>query len=36
MLHWKDEAAFFHVTQKFQEYYFGGVMDMRMVATYLG
>jgi hypothetical protein len=23
------------VTQKFQEYYFGGVTDMRMVATYL-
>jgi lipopolysaccharide transport system ATP-binding protein len=34
MLHWKDEAAFFHVTQRFQEYYFGGVTDMRMVATY--
>lgn len=36
ILHWKDEAAFFHVTQKFQEYYFGGVTDMRMVATYHG
>jgi lipopolysaccharide transport system ATP-binding protein len=36
ILHWRDEAAFFHVPQKFQEYYFGGVMDMRMVATYLG
>jgi lipopolysaccharide transport system ATP-binding protein len=35
ILHWRDEAAFFHVTQKFQEYYFGGVTDMRMVATYL-
>jgi lipopolysaccharide transport system ATP-binding protein len=36
ILHWKDEAAFFHVTQRFQEYYFGGVTDMRMVATYRG
>jgi lipopolysaccharide transport system ATP-binding protein len=34
ILHWKDEAAFFHVTQRFQEYYFGGVTDMRMVASY--
>lgn len=36
ILHWKDEAAFFHVTQKYQEYYFGGVADLRMVANYLG
>jgi len=36
ILHWKDEAALFHVTQRFQEYYFGGVTDMRMVATYHG
>ena len=36
ILHWRDEAALFHVTQRFQEYYFGGVTDMRMVATYHG
>ena len=34
ILHWKDEAAFFHVTQRFEEYYFGGVTDMRMEAVY--
>src|SRR5262249_52943510 len=36
ILHWKDEAAFFHVTQRFEEYYFGGATDMRMVASYHG
>lgn len=32
MLHWIDEAAFFHVTQRVREYFFGGVADLRMTA----
>ena len=36
ILHWRDEAAFFHVTQRYAEYYFGGVADMRMVAGFDG
>jgi len=30
MLHWVDEAAFFTVQAKQREYFFGGVMDLRM------
>ncbi len=32
MLHWRDEAAFFQVYMKHQEYFFGGVCDLRMSA----
>ena len=32
MLHWQDEAAFFRVSMKYQEYFFGGGFDMRMTA----
>jgi lipopolysaccharide transport system ATP-binding protein len=31
-LHWRDEAAFFQVLVRHQEYFFGGVCDMRMRA----
>lgn len=31
-LHWRDEAAFFRVVQHRQEYFFGGVADLRMTA----
>lgn len=34
MLHWVDEAAFFQVLMKKDEYFFGGVLDMRMAATW--
>jgi lipopolysaccharide transport system ATP-binding protein len=34
MLHWRDEAAFFHVMVKDREYFFGGAFDMRMVAKF--
>ncbi len=34
MLHWVDEAAFFQVSIKRDEYFFGGVMDLRMSATW--
>lgn len=30
MLHWVDEAAFFQVSMKRDEYFFGGVADLRM------
>ncbi|ULL19036.1 ABC transporter ATP-binding protein [Paenibacillus sp. H1-7] len=30
MLHWVDEAAFFQVNMKRQEYFFGGVSDLQM------
>lgn len=33
ILSWKDEANFFSVTMPVREYFFGGVCDMRMVAT---
>jgi lipopolysaccharide transport system ATP-binding protein len=33
MLHWLDEAAFFHVVVHQDEYFFGGVCDLRMTAT---
>lgn len=32
MLHWRDEAAFFHVSLLLREYHFGGVVDLRMRA----
>ena len=32
MLHWRDEAAFFQVSMKPDEYRFGGVADMAMRA----
>ncbi|SAK51728.1 ABC transporter-like protein [Caballeronia fortuita] len=34
MLHWRDEAAFFQVLIKREEYFFGGVLDMRMEAQW--
>lgn len=34
MLHWRDEAAFFQVCLKRNEYFFGGVIDMKMSATF--
>ncbi|ROL80493.1 sugar ABC transporter ATP-binding protein [Pseudomonas protegens] len=34
MLHWIDEAAFFQVSIKQDEYFFGGVVDLRMSATW--
>lgn len=33
ILHWKDEAAFFTVNVARQEYFFGGVCDMKMKAV---
>ncbi len=33
MLHWMDEAAFFQVSIKRDEYFFGGVVDLRMSAS---
>jgi lipopolysaccharide transport system ATP-binding protein len=34
MLHWVDEAAFFQVSMKRDEYFFGGVVDLRMSASW--
>ena len=34
MLHWVDEAAFFQVSIKRDEYFFGGVVDLKMRATW--
>jgi lipopolysaccharide transport system ATP-binding protein len=34
MLHWVDEAAFFQVSINREEYFFGGVVDLRMSATW--
>ncbi|MGE8411562.1 MAG: ABC transporter ATP-binding protein [Pseudomonas sp.] len=34
MLHWVDEAAFFQVTMRQNEYFFGGAVDLRMSATW--
>lgn len=34
VLHWRDEAAFFTVALLKHEYFFGGVSDLQMVATY--
>jgi lipopolysaccharide transport system ATP-binding protein len=34
ILHWVDEAAFFQVLMKNDEYFFGGVTDLRMKAIW--
>lgn len=34
MLHWVDEAAFFQVSMKRDEYFFGGMVDLRMSASW--
>lgn len=34
MLHWLDEAAFFQVAMNRDEYFFGGVIDMKMNAVW--
>jgi lipopolysaccharide transport system ATP-binding protein len=34
ILHWVDEAAFFQVLMKNDEYFFGGVVDMKMRASW--
>lgn len=34
MLHWVDEAAFFQVSMRRAEYFFGGVVDLRMSASW--
>jgi lipopolysaccharide transport system ATP-binding protein len=34
MLHWIDEAAFFQVLMRNDEYFFGGVADLRMAASW--
>ncbi|MCE4068986.1 MULTISPECIES: ABC transporter ATP-binding protein [Pseudomonas] len=33
-LHWKDEAAFFQALMRQDEYFFGGLSDLRMKATW--
>jgi lipopolysaccharide transport system ATP-binding protein len=33
-LHWRDEAAFFNVTQEIPAYHFGGAADLRMRAEW--
>ena len=35
MLHWLDEAAFFEVKIAREEYFFGGMVDLRMRAAVL-
>lgn len=34
VLHWVDEAAFFQVSMKRDEYFFGGTVDLRMTASW--
>jgi lipopolysaccharide transport system ATP-binding protein len=34
ILHWVDEAAFFQVIMKQDEYFFGGVVDLKMMAKW--
>lgn len=34
MLHWMDEAAFFQVMMKRDEYFFGGIIDLGMKASW--
>ncbi|MBB5020520.1 lipopolysaccharide transport system ATP-binding protein [Chitinivorax tropicus] len=34
LLHWKDEAAFFQTLIRQDEYFFGGLSDLRMVAKW--
>jgi lipopolysaccharide transport system ATP-binding protein len=34
ILHWRDEAAFFQVSVKREEYFFGGLIDLKMLAQW--
>lgn len=34
ILHWIDEAAFFQVLMRREEYFFGGIVDLEMAATW--
>lgn len=34
MLHWVDEAAFFQVLMRREDYFFGGIVDLKMIATW--
>lgn len=34
ILHWRDEAAFFHVNVLRDEYFFGGILDLKMTAEW--
>lgn len=34
ILHWRDEAAFFHVNILRDEYFFGGILDLKMNAQW--
>ncbi|MCM5572371.1 ABC transporter ATP-binding protein [Burkholderiaceae bacterium FT117] len=34
LLHWRDEAAFFQVAMRQTEYFFGGIADLRMKASW--
>lgn len=34
ILHWVDEAAFFQVLMRREEYFFGGVIDLKMMARW--
>jgi len=34
LLHWVDEAGFFQVLMRREEYFFGGVVDLKMSATW--
>lgn len=34
ILHWIDEAAFFQVLMRREEYFFGGIVDLKAVATW--
>jgi lipopolysaccharide transport system ATP-binding protein len=34
ILHWKDEAAFFQISQRRDEYFFGGICDLNMRADW--
>lgn len=34
ILHWRDEAAFFHVNVLRDEYFFGGILDLKMNAKW--
>lgn len=34
ILHWKDEAAFFQTLMRQDEYFFGGMSDLRMTASW--
>lgn len=34
LLHWVDEAAFFRVLMKNDEYFFGGILDLKMIANW--